>query len=190
MPPVTCVVMYMYIYIIYIIECTDLTMSWLAHPQFCCTMYNGLNYKKPLARRFFLNKIFNVFLTFYFQPGQIQASDGMQISPPASSVSFPNTDTNIAPLHKERCPSRKDAAVLTEALNDGTSTWIRGPRRRRRWQIYRVKEPYGSEDELNTDGEDEFDLKYRREKDRDTQEPEYKEEMPAHERRLNRCPFL
>ncbi|XP_030611857.1 centrosome and spindle pole-associated protein 1 isoform X2 [Archocentrus centrarchus] len=108
------------------------------------------------------------------KPGQIQASDGMK--------------TNIVPLPKERCPSRKDAAILTEALNDGTSTWIRGPvqRRRRRWQIYRVEEPYSSEDEINTDREDEFDLKYRRGKDRDTQEPEHKEEMTARERRVNR----
>ncbi|XP_063339281.1 centrosome and spindle pole-associated protein 1 [Pelmatolapia mariae] len=115
--------------------------------------------------------------------GQIHASDGLKISPPASPLSshHKHTHTNIVPIHNER----KDASTLTEVFNDGE---IRSPvqRRRRRWQIYRA-EPYSSEDELNTDRGDEFDLRYRRRKDRHTQEPDYKEEMTAQERRVKKA---
>lgn len=115
--------------------------------------------------------------------GQIHASDGLKISPPASPLSSPHkyTHTNIVPSHNER----KDASTLTEAFNDGEN---RSPvqRRRRRWQIFRA-EPYSSEDELNTDRGDELDLRYRRRKDRHTQEPGYKEEMTAQESRVKKA---
>ncbi|XP_013123796.1 centrosome and spindle pole-associated protein 1 isoform X1 [Oreochromis niloticus] len=115
--------------------------------------------------------------------GQIQASDGLKISPPASPLSshHKHTHTNIVPIHNER----KDASTLTEVFNDG-EIGNQVQRRRRRWQIHRA-EPYSSEDELNTDRGDEFDLRYRRRKDRHTQEPEYKEEMTAQECRVKKA---
>ncbi|XP_023131916.3 centrosome and spindle pole-associated protein 1 [Amphiprion ocellaris] len=93
----------------------------------------------------------------------------------------------MPPPQKERPASRRDAATLTEAVDNGKSTGTLGPgyRRRRRWQLYRQKEPYSSEEELNTDEELESDFRCRRRQDRCTREPEYKEERRKQERRVN-----
>ncbi|KAM9337207.1 centrosome and spindle pole-associated protein 1 [Symphorus nematophorus] len=122
-------------------------------------------------------------------PGQVQAPDG-HISSPASPL--PNTHTNIHPLPpSERPASRRDAATLTEALDNGerTGTWAPPHQRRRRWQRRRWRhEPYSSEEELTTNSEEELEFRHRRRQDRPTPESEYKEERRTRERRANRAP--
>ncbi|XP_035509088.1 centrosome and spindle pole-associated protein 1 [Morone saxatilis] len=124
------------------------------------------------------------------KPGQVQASDAVCISSPASPLPILNTHTNIHPPPRERPASKRDAATLTEAVDSGKrrGTWGPGHRRRRRWQLYRLKKPNSSEDEPNTDKEEELEFRHRRRQDRDTPEPEYKEERRTREHRANRDP--
>ncbi|XP_069007777.1 centrosome and spindle pole-associated protein 1 [Embiotoca jacksoni] len=119
------------------------------------------------------------------KPGQVQASDAVNLYSQVSPLSFLNTQTNIPPPHKEQ-PASKDAATLTEAVDQekSTETWAPGYQQRKRWQLHRLKEPCSSEEELNTDKE-KFDFRRGRRQDRHTQEPEYKEER-TQEQRVNR----
>ncbi|XP_044031547.1 centrosome and spindle pole-associated protein 1 isoform X2 [Siniperca chuatsi] len=121
------------------------------------------------------------------KPGQVQTSDAVYISCPASALPILNTHTNIHPPPRERTAFRRDAATLTEAVDNGksTGTWGLGHRGRRRWQLHRPKETYTSEEEQITDKEDELAFRHRRRQDRHTPEPEYKEERRTRERRAN-----
>ncbi|XP_029314098.1 centrosome and spindle pole-associated protein 1 [Cottoperca gobio] len=125
-------------------------------------------------------------------PGQVQASDVLHnISSPASPPPVLHTCTNTQPPPRERPASRRDAATLTDAVDNGNSSRTRGPgtRGRRRWQLQRQKEPlyiYSSEEEPITDLEDELEFRHRRRRDRHT--PEYKEERRTRKRRANRAP--
>nr|XP_020455583.1 centrosome and spindle pole-associated protein 1 isoform X2 [Monopterus albus] len=118
------------------------------------------------------------------KPGQVQTSDAMCISPPASHLSIFNTHTNIP------TPHRRDAATLTEAVDIGKSTepWDPGHRPRRPWQLYRPKEPYSSEEELISDKDEE--VRHRSRKDSHSPEPEYKVERRNRERfqKVHRAP--
>lgn len=119
----------------------------------------------------------------------------MCISSPASPLPIPNGHTNIHSPHRERTASRRDAATLTEAGDNGkngksTGTWGPEHQGRRRWRIYQPKEHYSSEEELNMDKDKEFDLRHRRRQDTHTPEPEYKEERRTREHRANRCSFF
>nr|XP_046227260.1 centrosome and spindle pole-associated protein 1 isoform X2 [Scatophagus argus] len=107
-----------------------------------------------------------------------------------SSDTVFNTYPNAHSPLREPPASRRDAATLTEAADDGkrTSTWGPGHRGRRRWQLYRRREPYSSEEELSTDREEEFELRHRRKQDRHTPEPEYKEGRKSRQHRANRTP--
>ncbi|XP_038583643.1 centrosome and spindle pole-associated protein 1 [Micropterus salmoides] len=123
------------------------------------------------------------------KPGQIQASDAGCISCPASPLPVLSTHTNILPPPRERAVSRRDAATLTEAVDNGqsTRTWGLGQRGRRRWQLYGPKQQYSSDEELITDKEEELELRHRRRQDSHTPVPEYKEERRTRERRANRA---
>lgn len=138
-----------------------------------------------------LHPAFHMFF-FHFQPGQFQVSDTVCISAPASPPPILNTHTNIRLPPRERPASRRDAATLTEVVDNGRSKGTFGPghRGRRRWQIHRPREPYSSEDEPITDGEDELEFRRRRRRDRYTPEPEYKEERRTRQHRANRCSFF
>lgn len=118
---------------------------------------------------------------FHFQPGKGQASDLV-----GTSVFHTST---LAPPPTERPASRRDAATLTEAVANGKKAGILGPghRRRRRWQRHRLNEPYISEEEPSTDGEDELINRMRQ--DRHSPEPERKERRRAREHRKKRCNF-
>ncbi|XP_008301077.1 centrosome and spindle pole-associated protein 1, partial [Stegastes partitus] len=121
------------------------------------------------------------------ESGQVQVSDAVNVSLQDSPLSFLNTNAKIPPPRNEHPASRRDAATLTEVVDNGksTETWGPGYQRRRRWQLYRQKEPYSSEEELNTDEERESDFRGRRRQDRRTQE--YKEERRTREHRVNRA---
>ncbi|XP_042366848.1 centrosome and spindle pole-associated protein 1 [Plectropomus leopardus] len=124
------------------------------------------------------------------KPGQVQASD-VYISSSASPLPILNTHTtNTRHPPRDRPASKRDAATLTEALEDGKCTQTRGTRHRvrRRWQLHGLREPYSSEEEPITDNEDEFDFRHRRQRDRHTPEPEYREERRVRVRRVNRAP--
>uniref|UniRef100_A0A3B4UNE3 Centrosome and spindle pole associated protein 1 n=1 Tax=Seriola dumerili TaxID=41447 RepID=A0A3B4UNE3_SERDU len=125
------------------------------------------------------------------KPGQVQASDAVRIFSPASHLPNLNTHTNIPPPARECPASRRDAATLTDAVDNGksTGTWEPGYRGRRRWQICRPKEPYTSEEELFTDNEEELEFRHRRRKHRHNPEPVYKEERRIREHRANRAPL-
>ncbi|XP_068438170.1 centrosome and spindle pole-associated protein 1 isoform X4 [Clinocottus analis] len=124
------------------------------------------------------------------KPGQVEASDAVYISSPASPLPFLNTHTNIHPPPREHPASRRDAATLTEAVDNGESTGTGGPghRSRRRWQLPKPKELYTSEEEPITDKEEELEFSTRRRQDEQTLEPEYKEERRTRERRAHRAP--
>ncbi|KAA8580783.1 hypothetical protein FQN60_013741 [Etheostoma spectabile] len=125
------------------------------------------------------------------QPGQIQPSDAVYISSPASPRPILNTHTNTHHPPRERPASRRDAATLTETVDNGKNigTWGPGHRRRRRWQLHRPEEPYSSEEEPITDKDNEFEFRHRRRQDRHTPEPEYKVERRTRERgAVNRAP--
>ncbi|XP_030253670.1 centrosome and spindle pole-associated protein 1 isoform X2 [Sparus aurata] len=115
------------------------------------------------------------------KPGQVQASDGEWISSPASPLPI-STHNNPHPLSREHLRSRRDAATLTESLDNAKRTGTRRPayQGRRRWQIYHLKEPYSSEEELSTDKEEEFEFKHRRRRERHT---------PERDNRANRAPL-
>lgn len=117
---------------------------------------------------------------FYLQPGQVQASAPM-------GISVLNTHTHIQPPPRERPASRRDAATLTEAVDNGQ----RGPghQGRRRWQLHRPKEPYSSDEELSTEREEEFKFRNRRTQDRHTPEPERKEGRRTRKHRTERWSF-
>uniref|UniRef100_UPI0037E9B43B centrosome and spindle pole associated protein 1 n=1 Tax=Semicossyphus pulcher TaxID=241346 RepID=UPI0037E9B43B len=119
------------------------------------------------------------------KPGHVQALDAVSIPSPASPLLIPNMHTNYHPPPRERPTSRRDAATLTEAVDNGnrTGTWVSGHRGRRRWQLIRPKEPYSSEEEFNTDKEEELEVRLRRRQDRHT--PDYKEERRTREHRAN-----
>ncbi|TNN88915.1 Centrosome and spindle pole associated protein 1 [Liparis tanakae] len=121
------------------------------------------------------------------QPGQTQASDAVYISSPASPLPILNIHTNVRPPPREHPASRRDAATLTEAVDNGESTGTRDPghRRRRRWQSPKPKEPYSSEEEPITDQEEELEFRHRRRQDGDTLEPEYREGRRTRERKAN-----
>lgn len=147
---------------------------------------------KIIAFRYKVNNFqIRVFQHFHFQSGQVQASDAVCISSPASPLPILNTHTNIVPPYRERSASRRDAASLTEAVGNAksTGTWDPHHWRRRRWQLCRPKDPYSSEEELITDKEEELEFRHRRRKDRHTAEPDYKEERRIKECRANRCSF-
>ncbi|MED6243235.1 hypothetical protein ATANTOWER_016963 [Ataeniobius toweri] len=80
------------------------------------------------------------------------------------ALSFLNTQTSTPPGFKESSESRRNAATLTKAGNNGRTpdTWRHGPQRRRRWQIDQPKKTHSSEEELNTDEEEDFDFRGRR----------------------------
>ncbi|XP_070709443.1 centrosome and spindle pole-associated protein 1 [Pempheris klunzingeri] len=124
------------------------------------------------------------------KPGQVQASDAVYISSPASPLPILNTYTNKHPPHGERPAPRRNAATLTKAVDDGKSTgiWGSGHRGRRRWQLHRQREPFSSEEELITDKEEELQLRHRRRQGRYTPRPEYTEERRTWGRRANRAP--
>ncbi|XP_032360326.1 centrosome and spindle pole-associated protein 1 isoform X2 [Etheostoma spectabile] len=125
------------------------------------------------------------------KPGQIQPSDAVYISSPASPRPILNTHTNTHHPPRERPASRRDAATLTETVDNGKNigTWGPGHRRRRRWQLHRPEEPYSSEEEPITDKDNEFEFRHRRRQDRHTPEPEYKVERRTRERgAVNRAP--
>lgn len=145
----------------------------------CCTTFISYNIYLILSS---LN-----FPHFHFQSGHFQASDAACISSPASHQPILNTHTNIPPRFRERPASRRDAATLTDALGNGkrAETWEPGYRGRRRWQLYRPKELYSSEEEQITDEEEELDFRRRRKKHMHT--PVYKEERRIREHRPNRC---
>ncbi|XP_073344164.1 centrosome and spindle pole-associated protein 1 [Pagrus major] len=115
------------------------------------------------------------------KPGWVQASDAEWISSPASPLPI-NTHNNTHPPSREQPGSRKDAATLTESVDNAkrTGTWGRGYQGRRRWQIYRLKEPYSSEEELSTDREEELEFKHRRRRGRHS---------PERDHRANRAPL-
>ncbi|KAI3355250.1 hypothetical protein L3Q82_018103 [Scortum barcoo] len=98
------------------------------------------------------------------KPGQFRASDAACISPPASPRPILNAFTNIHPPPREHAASRRDAATLTEAVDNGK----RGPahRGRRRWQLHKLKEPCSSEEQLITDTEEELEFRHKRKQDR------------------------
>lgn len=120
--------------------------------------------------------------SFFPQPGQVQASDREWISSPASPLPI-STHNNPHPPSREHLRSRRDAATLTESLDNAKRTGTRRPayQGQRRWQIYHLKEPYSSEEELSTDREEEFDFKHRRRRERHT---------PERDHRANRCSFI
>ncbi|XP_067434660.1 centrosome and spindle pole associated protein 1 isoform X1 [Thunnus thynnus] len=129
------------------------------------------------------------------KPGHGQASDAVCISSPASPLPLPilNSHTNIHHPQREHAASTRDAATLTEAGDNGkngksTETWGPGHQERRRWHLYRPKELYSSEEELNIDKDKELDLRHRRWQDTHTPKPEYKEERRTWERRTKRAP--
>ncbi|XP_074478579.1 centrosome and spindle pole-associated protein 1 isoform X2 [Sebastes fasciatus] len=119
--------------------------------------------------------------------GQVQASDAVHISSPASHLHILNTHTNTHPPPRQRPASRRDAATLTETVDNGKSTvsWRPGRRGRRRWQIRRLKEPYNSEEVPITEKEDELEFRHRGQQDRHAP---YKEERRTTELRDNRAP--
>ncbi|XP_059182691.1 centrosome and spindle pole-associated protein 1 isoform X2 [Centropristis striata] len=121
---------------------------------------------------------------------KVQASDAVYIPSPASPPPILNTRTNIHPPPRERSASRRDAATLTEVVDNGNSTGShgRGHRRRRHWQIHRPKKHYSSEEEPITDKEDEVEFRHKRQQDRHTPEPKYKEERRNRKYRANRTP--
>ncbi|KAM6971588.1 centrosome and spindle pole-associated protein 1 [Tautogolabrus adspersus] len=112
------------------------------------------------------------------------------ISSPAHPFPIPDTHKSDHPVPWERPAYRRDAATLTDAVEDGKriGTWAPVHRGRKRWQIIRTNEPYNSEEELNTDKEEELEFKHRRRHGRHTPEPEYKGERRTRERRANRAP--
>lgn len=116
----------------------------------------------------------------------------MYISSPASPLPSLNTHTNTRLPPGEHHASRRDAATLTETVDNGKSTGACAPghQGRRRWQLHRPKEPYNSEEELTTDKEEELEFRHRRRQGRYTPEPEYQEERKTRERRANRCSFF
>ncbi|XP_047205518.1 centrosome and spindle pole-associated protein 1-like isoform X2 [Girardinichthys multiradiatus] len=113
---------------------------------------------------------------------ELQASAATSSGP---ALSFLNTQTSTPPGFKESSESRRNAATLTKAGNNGRTpdTWRHGPQRRRRWQIDQPKKTHSSEEELNTDEEEDFDFRGRRRQDRITYEQEYNEESGTPERR-------
>ncbi|XP_071341370.1 centrosome and spindle pole-associated protein 1 [Trachinotus anak] len=125
------------------------------------------------------------------KPGQVQASDAVGISSPASHLPILNTHTNIPPSCRERPACRRDAATLTAAVDNGKSTGTSKPGfwGRRRWQLYRPKEPYSSGEEPITDKEEELEFRHRRRKHRHTPEPVYKEKRRVREHRVDRAPL-
>ncbi|XP_034562108.1 centrosome and spindle pole-associated protein 1 isoform X2 [Notolabrus celidotus] len=124
------------------------------------------------------------------KPVAAEAPDAACISPPASPLLIPNILSNYPSPPWERPASRRDAATLTEARDDGkrTGAWNPVHRARRRWQIVRQKEPYSSEEELNSDREEVVEFRHRRRQDRYTPEPEFKVERRTRERRAHRAP--
>ena len=119
---------------------------------------------------------------FFSQPGQVHASDADWISSPASPLPI-GTHNNPHPPPREHPRSRRDAATLTESLDNAKRTGTRRPayQGRRRWQIYQLKEPYSSEEELSTDREEELEFKHRRRRERHSSERDH---------RANRCSFI
>ncbi|XP_074549725.1 centrosome and spindle pole-associated protein 1 isoform X2 [Halichoeres trimaculatus] len=140
------------------------------------------------------NREYNLFLQKQAQnkklrrglpPVTTEASDAACISPPAFPLPTRNILLNHHPPPWERPASRKDAATLTEALDDGKRTNHRG---RKRWQIVRRKESYSSEEEFDSDREEEFLFRRRRRQDRHTPEPECKEERRTRQHKADRAP--
>ncbi|XP_036934487.1 centrosome and spindle pole-associated protein 1 isoform X2 [Acanthopagrus latus] len=115
------------------------------------------------------------------KPGQVHASDADWISSPASPLPI-GTHNNPHPPPREHPRSRRDAATLTESLDNAKRTGTRRPayQGRRRWQIYQLKEPYSSEEELSTDREEELEFKHRRRRERHSSERDH---------RANRAPL-
>ncbi|XP_029979795.1 centrosome and spindle pole-associated protein 1 [Sphaeramia orbicularis] len=110
---------------------------------------------------------------------KVQASDGVCRSSPYYP---PPTSTNVHFAHRERPASRRDAATLTEAVDNGKSPGNGDPRhqRRSRWNLPRPKEIYySSEEEFNTDKEEE--LSHSMSQNGHTQKPDYKEEKITRE---------
>lgn len=132
------------------------------------------------------------FSYIYFQAGQIQASDAANISAQSAHLHFIDTHSNMPPSSsKVRPASRRDAATLTEAVDNGksTGTWGLSHRRRRLWQIYRPNEPYSSEEEPITNKEEDFDFQYGRGEDTLIQDPKHKEEKITQEHRVDKYSF-
>ncbi|XP_060950287.1 centrosome and spindle pole associated protein 1 [Limanda limanda] len=118
------------------------------------------------------------------QPGQVQSPDAGHISSPASPLPTSNNHTNM-PAPTRRIPaSKREAAMWTEAGNNGKSggTWNLSQRRQTHG-LYRPVEPCDSEEESLT-GREELDFRPRRRKERNPPESEVEEER--RERRANR----
>uniref|UniRef100_A0AAQ6IQL2 Centrosome and spindle pole-associated protein 1 C-terminal domain-containing protein n=2 Tax=Anabas testudineus TaxID=64144 RepID=A0AAQ6IQL2_ANATE len=154
-------------------------------------IYDKLSIKEKLRDE--RNKEYNIFLQNKAQitrlkrgtpleMAEVQASDASLTSP----LSILNTHTNMPPIHRER-PQKRDAATLTEAVDNGKSmkTWDAGHQRRRRWQLYNPKEPFASEEEIITDNDEELNFRQRWIKDRHTPEPESSEEWRTREHKAN-----
>lgn len=132
---------------------------------------------------------------FHFQPGHGQASDAVCISSPVSPLPVVNSYTNIDRPQREHAASRRDATTLSQTENDrkkreSTESWGQGQQGRRRWHVYKPKEHYSSNEELNMDKDKELDLRHRRWEDKHTPETEYKEERRTRECRAKRCSFF
>ncbi|XP_047200577.1 centrosome and spindle pole-associated protein 1 isoform X3 [Hippoglossus stenolepis] len=121
-----------------------------------------------------------------FKPGQVQSSDAAHTSSPASPLPTSNNHTNRPPPIRRVPASKRDAAMWTEAGNNGKSrgTWNRSQRRQAHGLLYRPVEPCDSEEESLTDRE-ELDFRHRRRKDRNPPESEGEEER--RECRANRA---
>ncbi|KAG7525099.1 hypothetical protein JOB18_022233 [Solea senegalensis] len=120
----------------------------------------------------------------------INAAPGQIPSPAAPLLPPLNTKANITTPRTGRPASRRDAATLTEAENQGKSrrTWDRRQRRRRRLLLCRPIEPYSSEEEPFTDEEERLEFGERRRKNTDVPELEGKEEKSMRERSDKRAP--
>ncbi|XP_041670613.1 centrosome and spindle pole-associated protein 1 [Cheilinus undulatus] len=125
------------------------------------------------------------------EPGHMQSSDAVHVPPPVSLPLFSNTQTNDHHPPWEHPASRRDAATLTEAVDDGkrAETWVPGHRGRRRWRVIRPKESYSSEEEMSTDREEDLGLRHRQRHSRTTPEPVYREERRIREHIDNRAPL-
>ncbi|KAM6900545.1 uncharacterized protein cspp1a [Xenentodon cancila] len=134
-------------------------------------------------------------MSYHYQPEQNQTSADANSTPqgPPFSVNT-NTNTNIPPPHKELPTSRRDAATLTEDIENGRPTGGRtpggrdpGPRMRRRRNVCRSKEPPSSTEELNTDEEEMLDFRTRRRRGRHIQNHEYRDKRKAPECHVDRA---
>ncbi|KAM4533412.1 centrosome and spindle pole-associated protein 1 [Odontesthes bonariensis] len=171
----------------------------LQHRELSLPIYERVSEKERLREE--RNKEYNLFLQeqAHFRklksgtppvtskPGQVRMSDAMNVTFQGPPQSFLNAHINIPPPPMEHPASSRDVATLTDIVDNGrhTGTWNPGPRRRRRWEIHRPREPHSSEEELCTDEDEEFEFRCRRRQNRWAQKPECKEEKRAPEHKVH-----